>query len=153
MYPYPSYPPYQVPPMSAPMYRSSSPLLYAPMRSISPLHLPKGGGMVKSLFPAIKAGSKGTLSKVLTGTENVIATINQAIPIYQQVKPLWENTKGIRKALKKVVPFSFTRSSNKENKEVITDPEIITPKKETKEEKKTSYDTYEEQNEPNQPFF
>lgn len=125
------------------------------MRSSLPLSIPKGG-LLKGLFPSLGSasslGTKGMISKVLSGTENVIATVNQVIPIYQQVKPLWDNSKGVRSALKKFFPFSKTsKSTTKENKEVIENPEIITPKKETK--KTPVHEEEKEQNEPNQPFF
>lgn len=125
------------------------------MRSGLPLSIPKGG-ILKGLFPSLgtasSLGTKGMISKVLSGTENVIATVNQVIPIYQQVKPLWDNSKGIRSAIKKFFPFSKTsKSTTKESKEVIEDPEIITPKKETK--KAPIHEEEQEQNEPNQPFF
>ena len=157
---YPSMPynPYE---MRAPI---QGPLPYPPtggmpmngmMRSNLPLSIPKGG-LLKGLFPSLAStsslGTKGMISKVLSGTENVIATVNQVIPIYQQVKPLWESSKSVRSALKKFFPFSKTsKSAAKETKEVIEDPEIVTPKKETpkapiKEEEK-------EQTEPNRPFF
>ncbi len=128
---------------------SNSPYPTSLMRSSIPLSIPKGG-LLKSLIPASGASAKGTLSKVLASTESVIATVNQVIPIYQQVKPLWDNSKGLRTAIKKILPFKSRSSSQTRASEVIEDPEVITPKNETKETKK---DEYVEENEPGKPFF
>lgn len=172
MYSYPpfsSYPPYQsyqqrgIPNRgNAGFYRSAPSMRAAPfqgnmpqnmMRSPSFLSVPHGQTS-RSLFSSFGAAgasaSKLTLSKVLNGTENLIATVNQVIPIYQQVKPLWDNSKILKNAVKKVFP---TRQAAQQSmkKEVIQDPEIITPQ--AKESPKQKVEQPEEQKEPNRPFF
>lgn len=124
------------------------------MRSPSFLSVPHGQ-VSRSLFPSLSAATganagKLTLSKVLNGTENLIATVNQVIPIYQQVKPLWDNSKILKNAVKKVFPVRQATQPNPK-KEVIRDPEIITP--EPKERKTVKVEQPEEQKEPNRPFF
>lgn len=172
MYPYPpfsSYPPYQSYPQrgmpsrgNGNSYRAAASMRTAPfqgtmpqnmMRSPSFLSVPHGQatrGLFSSLGAAGAGASKLTLSKVLNGTENLIATVNQVIPIYQQVKPLWDNSKILKNAVKKVFP---TRQATQQStrKEVIQDPEIITPQ--AKESPKQKVEQPEEQKEPNRPFF
>lgn len=173
MYSYPpfsSYPPHASYPQrgmpnrgNANFYHSSPSMRSAPlpqsmpqnmMRSPSFLSVPHGQvsrGLFSSLGASAGASAgKLTLSKVLNGTENLIATVNQVIPIYQQVKPLWDNSKILKNAVKKVFP---TRQGVRQEsrKEVIQDPEIITPQ--AKESPKQKVEQPEEQKEPNRPFF
>lgn len=99
------------------------------------------------------------ISKILGGTQNMIATVNQAIPIYQQIKPLVTNSKAVTSAVKKFFKpaATATSQSTSTHREVITDPEIITPNRtrtESKpEEKKEFKDEFVEQKKPNRPFF
>lgn len=45
-----------------------------------------------SLFRSLKALNFG---EILNGTQKTLNVINQAIPIFHQIKPLWNNTKTI----------------------------------------------------------
>ena len=113
-----------------------------------PLTIPKGNFYRNPLTSLSSSTSRTTLSKILTGTENMIATVNQVIPIYQQVKPLFSSSKLIKGMVTKIFPFvSRTKTATSEtiNEE---DVEIINP---TKTKKTTT--TNEEQIEPNKPFF
>lgn len=124
---------------------NSYPLPYSP----SPLSIPRGNNLFRG---SISQGvgsltSKGTISKILSSTENVVATINQAIPIYQQVKPLWDNSKKLRTAIKRIFPIKSPQDDTQ--KEVYDNPEVV-----SKDAKKdTRKDDYVEDNNPHQPFF
>ncbi len=121
-----------------------------PLRSMpNPLSIPRGNNLLRSpLSQGVGSlTSKGTISKILSSTENVVATINQAIPIYQQVKPLWDNSKKLRTAIKRIFPFNNQKDDVQ--KEVYDNPEVVT--QETKKE--TKKDDYVEDNNPHQPFF
>lgn len=118
-------------------------------RNSVPFSIPKGnfyrGPMTSSLG---SISSKATLSKVLSGTENVIATVNQVIPLYQQVKPLFSNSKIIKGVASKLFPFTNRQTSTLNNAEVVDDVEIV-----DKTKYKTNKVDTEEQKEPNKPFF
>ena len=47
--------------------------------------------------PIRNATSKLTFSKFLNGTQQVIETVNTAIPLYSQVKPLFSGMRGVTK--------------------------------------------------------
>ena len=54
--------------------------------------VPKVGGL-KSLFGGIK------WSSILSGTQKTLNVINQAIPVYYQIKPIWGNLKSFGKIM------------------------------------------------------
>ncbi len=126
-----------------PMYNQS---MYNQSRNFRPINTPRLKSPIKP--PARAIAPKFTLSKFLSGTQEVISTISTAIPLYTQVKPLFAGAKGLTKGL----TSKLFRSRSTESKEVITNPEIITPKETKKKAPKTEY-TYEEENSPNKPFF
>ena len=106
-----------------------------------------------------KINGKLTINKFLAGAENMISTVNQVIPIYQQVKPPWDNTKNFRNKLKNFNPFN-NRNTQTQNvvKETIINPEVINTedKKETKQKNSNEYrntTSYKNQEKPNKPFF
>lgn len=98
------------------------------------------------------------MSKLLTGTQNMISTVTQAIPIYQQVKPLMSNSKVLTGAVKKFFGSGKSEtSSTRKSHEVIHNPEVY--EKGTKINKpapqqtaQSSQDLREEKG-PNRPFF
>lgn len=100
--------------------------------------------------PLRAATSKLTLSKFLSGTQQVIDTVNTAIPLYTQVKPLISGVGSVTKSLKD----KFLNSSKKvvSKNEYIANPEIITPKKNLDKSNKVNIDITEEKK-PNRPFF
>ena len=91
-------------------------------------------------------GSKITLSGVLNGAQKTIGTVNQIVPLYNQVKPMIENSKTVFNVFKGLkIKEPLTR--NKKN----TPPQskqVIPPTQEQKESK-----TNISQNEPAKPFF
>ena len=128
-------------------------------RSISPF-APAGSSIMQgitqtarngSLFSKI-GGSKITLSGILNGAQKTIGTVNQIVPIYNQIKPMFQNSKillSVAKGLKgdgnsnglfrqrKRNPPQF----HKQNTIDITEAEK--PKKTEKEKNDT----------PSKPFF
>lgn len=92
-----------------------------------------------------RSATKFTLSKFLSGSQEVIATISTAIPLYTQVKPLLSGAKNVTKSLTSSL---FKKKETVAKHEVIDNPEIITPKKE-----KPKQEQFEEQTQPNRPFF
>ena len=67
-------------------------------------------GFLSNLF------SKFSLNKFLTGTSKTLNVINQAIPIYYQVKPMISNAKTMFKVMNAVKePTSNNNQSNKSN--------------------------------------
>lgn len=94
-------------------------------------------------------GSKITLSGILTGAQKTIGTVNQIVPLYNQVKPMFENSKVLLNVIK---GFKGTETSknrlNKRNQTYFQNNTIdITPIK--KEENKKKADG----NLPSKPFF
>ncbi len=119
------------------------------LQSPVPFSIPKGNFYRSSVTSTIgNISSKATLSKVLSGTENIIATVNQVIPLYQQVKPLFSNSKIIKGVATKLFPFTNRETKTFNNTEVVDDVEIVDKSK----YKANKVDT-EEQKEPNKPFF
>ncbi|MEG2283584.1 MAG: hypothetical protein RSB99_03030 [Bacilli bacterium] len=53
--------------------------------------IPKTGGGIGSLLTGIKP--KFNFNSFLTGTQKTLGLINQAIPIVNQVRPIWNNAK------------------------------------------------------------
>ena len=68
----------------------------------------KGPGLLSGLFNGIRSMNWGGL---LTNTQKTLGIVNQAIPVYHQVKPLYNNVRTAFRVLKAV---------NKDNKEGTT---------------------------------
>ncbi len=81
-------------------------------RSVSPLtrlgNLFRGGGALGSsagsaIGTAASAGRTGiTFSGILNGASKTLGVINQAIPVFYQVKPIWNNAKTMFRVMKEV---------------------------------------------------
>lgn len=128
------------------MYQS--PQYYNNQRMNRPINPPKSKTPFKT--PARVGIPKFTFSKFLTGTQEVISTISTAIPLYTQVKPLLSGARGLTKGLAN----KFFHSQKNSSKEVISNPEIITPKEEKKNHTTHTYSyDFQEENKPNKPFF
>ena len=77
------------------------------------------------LFSALR---KINFSQILNGTQKTLNVINQAIPIFHQVKPLWNNTKTIFKIANAINEPAPVRKSQSRN--INTTPnQTITPKR------------------------
>ena len=98
-------------------------------------------------------GSKLTLSGILNGAQKTIGTVNQIVPLYNQVKPMFQNSKillNVAKGLKgdntssRGLFRSKRRNYRYENPIDIKQEPI---KEEIKKEEKPNY------NSPSKPFF
>lgn len=104
---------------------------------------------------ATKTGKSFSLSSILSGAQKGINTLNQIIPLYNQVKPLVQNGKQMLNIFKNVKKTNFEPEgiNNEEtNKnENIQQDEIInnTEKNEVKEESNIIF----HKSSPSKPFF
>ncbi len=74
-----------------------------------------------SIFKAFSNIKWGSL---LTNTQKTLNVINQAIPVYYQIKPVWQNVRS----------FGHIMSAfNESDKEVVTKKEEVVEKKESKQ--------------------
>lgn len=72
-----------------------------------------------SLLKSGKFLSKINFSAILDGTSKTLGVINQAIPIFYQVKPLFGNTKTLLNLAKAInEPEEKTQTSQKEVKKI-----------------------------------
>ena len=86
------------------------------MRNITPISIPTYQGIpaqstlprISSLFGGTRAASamgatnasKITFSGILNGASKTLGVINQAIPVFYQVKPIWNNARTMFKVVK-----------------------------------------------------
>ena len=130
------------------MTRSASPFATAGSSAINGIsQATRTGG----LFSRI-GGSKLTLSGILNGAQKTIGTVNQIVPLYNQVKPMFQNSKillNVARGLKGENNSSRNRFKNRRNfnyqKPIDVKEEPI--KEEIKKEEKPSG------NSPSKPFF
>ena len=130
------------------MTRSVSPFATAGSSAINGIsQAARTGG----LFSRI-GGSKLTLSGILNGAQKTIGTVNQIVPLYNQVKPMFQNSKillNVARGLKGENNSSRNRFKNRRNfnyqKPIDVKEEPI--KEKIKKEEKPSG------NSPSKPFF
>ena len=67
------------------------------------------------LFSKI-GGSKMTLSGILSGAQKTIGTVNQIVPLYNQVKPMFQNSKILLNVVKGLKGDSTTTKNIYRNK-------------------------------------
>ena len=79
----------------------------------------------QTLLNKLEFLKKINFNNLLDGTQKTLNVINQAIPIFYQVKPLINNTKTL---------FQLTKIMNEPEKEITKDE----PKEEIKKELKTN---------------
>ena len=95
--------------------------------------------------------NKITLSGILNGAQKTIGTVNQVVPLYNQIKPMIQNSKVILNVFK---GFKTNTPSTRRRQQYFNNnvPVDVTPKKEKipKEEKKEEPPNG---NTPSQPFF
>ena len=86
------------------------------MRNIAPIQMMPYQGIptqttlprISSLFGGVRAAStagaanasKITFSGILNGASKTLGVINQAIPVFYQVKPIWNNARTMFKVVK-----------------------------------------------------
>lgn len=88
---------------------------------------------------------KINLNDFLNGTQKTLNIINQAIPIFNQIKPLWENTKTI-------IKIAGAINSKEEKEQKIKMKEIKIKDSETSE-KKAEKRKKEKDINSNEPIF
>ena len=74
--------------------------------------------------------SRITFSSILNGTSKTLGVINQAIPVFYQVKPIWNNAKTMFRVAKEINSSNKTTTNQKK--------EVITNNNETKKENSNS---------------
>ncbi len=109
----------------------------------------------RSAFPK-KGARKLDLHTAVTSTQNIISTLSEAIPLYTQMKPMIESGGKIFRAVGDSVKKKFfSPASAKTSTKQVIEPEIVTPKQETKKEtpKETTEPEWKEQTTPSSPLF
>lgn len=131
------------------MTRNASPFATAGSSAISGIsQAARTGG----LFSRI-ATSKMSLSEILNGAQKTIGTVNQIVPLYNQVKPMLQNSKillNVAKGLKDGNSSSkslFRHKRRNYNYQKTVDISKETVKEETKKEEKPNG------NSPSKPYF
>ena len=84
--------------------------------------LPNNVPRISSLFTASRAGnnvipktSKITFSGILNGASKTLGVINQAIPVFYQVKPIWNNARTMFRVVKGINSKDDNLSTNSQN--------------------------------------
>lgn len=97
----------------------------------------------KGLFSRL-GSSKVTLSGLLNGAQKTIGTVNQIVPIYNQIKPMIQNSKVILNVAKglRIKPRNTRQNTSK-----VTPKNIVDVKVKKKEEKESNGSS------PSKPFF
>lgn len=98
----------QVPPLRA----------FTPSIPVSPAPLPKLSSLLggsKALGATTATASKVTFSGILNGASKTLGVINQAIPVFYQVKPIWNNARTMFRVVKELNSNDKTNTSNNTN--------------------------------------
>ena len=78
-----------------------------------------GGAKVGTAGAAASGASKITFSGILNGASKTLVVINQAIPVFYQVKPIWNNARTMFRVVKEInskdEPSAKTTSNNATN--------------------------------------
>lgn len=61
-----------------------------------------GGAKVGTAGAAASGASKITFSGILNGASKTLGVINQAIPVFYQVKPIWNNARTMFRVVKEI---------------------------------------------------
>ena len=97
----------------------------------------------KGLFSRL-GSSKVTLSGLLNGAQKTIGTVNQIVPLYNQIKPMVQNSKVLLNVAKGLrgKPRNSRQATSK-----VPQKNIVEVKPEKKEEKESNGSS------PSKPFF
>lgn len=106
------------------------------------------GGLLSKL-----GGGKMSLSGILTGAQKTIGTVNQIIPLYNQIKPMVQNSKVLLNVAKGIKGDGTSKGLfglRKRNRNYYpnNDEKTIDIKQEERKEIKK-----ENQNSPSKPYF
>lgn len=125
-------------------------------RSISPFAVAGGSNIASSISKGGLLSKLGTgkmsLSGILTGAQKTIGTVNQIIPLYNQIKPMVQNSKVLLSVAKGIKGDGtskglFGLKKRNRNYYPTNEEKIIDVREEKKEIKK------ENPNSPSKPFF
>ena len=89
----------------------------APVPRISSLF---GRGVASSLGSATTGASKITFSGILNGASKTLGVINQAIPVFYQVKPIWNNARTMFRVVKGLNSSDTNNNNNINNDSSIS---------------------------------
>lgn len=79
---------------------------------------------------------KLTFSQILSGTSKTLGVVNQAIPVFYQVKPIWKNAKTMFRVVKELNTKETNKTKNEiHNTTTIKQETKIKEEKEIKEQK------------------
>lgn len=125
------------------------------MRSASPFATAGASFASRSISPSIftkTAGSKITLSGILNGAQKTIGTVNQIVPLYNQIKPMFQNSKillNVAKSIRGTPRFSRRNNLATNNS---SQPETIevAPQESNQPPQQT---TYKREEGPSKPYF
>ena len=103
------------------------------------------------LFSRI-GGSKMTLSGILSGAQKTIGTVNQIVPLYNQVKPMFQNSKILLNVAKGLKGDNSSRGNFKNKRRNYNSQNVVNIKQEPikeeiKQEEKPSGIS------PSKPYF
>lgn len=93
------------------------------MRSAMPMTMAAPSSGLSSLFAPSAIGnaasaSKFTFSGLLNGASKTLGVINQAIPVFYQVKPIWNNAKTMMRVVKGINSNDTKNSINNTNNSI-----------------------------------
>ena len=107
-----------------------------------------------TLGSATKAGSsifsKINLSSLLSNAQKTLGVVNQAIPLYYQVKPVFKNLKALGKIGKE---FTKISENNNQNSNRSTQQESVTNISSNNNEATTSNIAYSQNDYPTPTFY
>lgn len=126
-------------------------------RNISPFAT-TGSSIISGAAQAAKTGglfsrvgsSKLTLSGILNGAQKTIGTVNQIVPLYNQIKPMFQNSKillSVAKGLKSDRGNNSLFKNRKRNYYPAQNQQTINIEEPPKKEEK------QKENQPSNPFF
>lgn len=125
----------------------------------APFDVPK---MRSPLGSAKKAGLLGAakkmnLSSMINTTSKTINTFNQMVPLYREIKPVFENGKVLVDTFKRAFIKKKTKTNPTNKPNEVVEPEILNEasvKVKTKEKKETEQEeTIKVDDGPHKPFF
>ena len=67
---------------------------------------------ISSVFNKNPVNSKITFSSILNGTSKTLGVINQAIPVFYQVKPIWNNARTMLRVVRGLNSNDKVNSNN-----------------------------------------
>lgn len=113
-------------------------------------------GANKIIGKNLLRGSKFSFNGIVTSLEKTVSTINQVVPLYNQIRPLISNSKTILNVFKNTrssEPKKKSSRLNRYNMPQKVNTNIINVDPTINEEKKDSYNVFENIDIPNKPYF